>query len=169
VWYVIQVVGGEEKRVLALIRRIVDSTVFEECFIPQYEVMKRFQGQWRKCTETLFPGYLFLVTDYAERLVQELRAVPVFTKLLSNEGRFIPLDADEVAWLSAFTKQGSRIIEMSEGIIEGDRVVIRKGPLMDHDGLIRKIDRHKRVAYLDIGMFGRTTTIKVGMEIVRKR
>jgi transcriptional antiterminator NusG len=168
-WYVVQVVGGKEKRVLTLIEKIIERTVFDECFIPQYEVMKRFRGQWHKSTEILFPGYLFLVTDYADGLAQELRNVPAFTKLLSNGGKFISLNADEVAWISAFTKQDSRVIEMSEGIIEGDKVIVFKGPLINYGGSIRKIDRHKRIAYLDIGMFGRTMTVKVGMEIVRKR
>ncbi|MDR2673128.1 MAG: antiterminator LoaP [Coriobacteriales bacterium] len=168
-WYVIQVVGGKERRVLSLIKKIVDSTAYEECFIPQYEAMKKLKGQWRKCTEILFPGYLFLVTNHTNRLAQELHNVPAFTKLLSNGGQFIPLNADEIAWISAFTRRESRIIEMSEGIIEGDKVIILKGPLTSHSGLIRKIDRHKRIAYLDIGMFGRTMTVKVGVEIVRKR
>jgi transcriptional antiterminator NusG len=169
VWYVVQVVGGKEKHVLTLIEKIIESTVFEECFIPRYEVMKRFKGQWQKCTEILFPGYLFLVTDHADKLAQELHNVPTFTKLLSNSGKFIPLSASEVAWISAFTKQDSRVVEMSEGVIEGDKVIVFKGPLMNYSGLIRKIDRHKRIAYLDIGMFGRTMTVKMGMEIVRKR
>lgn len=167
-WYVVQVVGGKERQVLVLIEKMVGNAAFEECFVPQYEAMKRFQGQWQKRTEILFPGYLFLVTDYADRLAQELRAVPAFTRLLSNNGKFIPLNADEVAWISAFTERGSRIIGMSEGVIEGAKVIVFRGPLMNHGGLIRKIDRHKRIAYLDVEMFGRTMTVKVGMEIVRK-
>jgi transcriptional antiterminator NusG len=167
-WYVVQVVGGKEKRVLTLIEKMIERTVFEECFIPQYEAMKKLKGQWQKCTEILFPGYLFFVTDHADELARELRAVPAFTKLLSNDGKFIPLNVDEVAWISAFTMPDNRVIEMSEGMIEGDKVIVLKGPLMNHSGLIRKIDRHKRIAYLDIEMFGRTMTIKMGMEIVRK-
>lgn len=33
---------------------------------------------------------------------------------------------------------------------------------------IRRIDRHKRIAYLEIEMFGRTVEMKVGLEIIRK-
>jgi transcriptional antiterminator NusG len=168
-WYVVQVVGGKEKRALTLIKKMIDNTMFEECFIPQYEVMKKSQGQWQKCTRTLFPGYLFLITDCVDMLAQELHHVPAFTKLLSSGGEFIPLNIEEIAWISALTRQGSRVIEMSVGIIEGDRIIILEGPLMNLSGLIRKIDRHKRVAYLDLGMFGRSMTIKVGVEIIKKR
>ena len=60
-------------------------------------------------------------------------------------------------------------MEMSEGIIENDRVIITKGPLKGNEGLIRKIDRHKRKAWLEIQMFRRTMEMQVGVEIVRKR
>lgn len=36
------------------------------------------------------------------------------------------------------------------------------------EGNIRRIDRHKRIAYLEIEMFGRTVEMKVGLEIIRK-
>ena len=58
---------------------------------------------------------------------------------------------------------------MSVGVIEGDRVIVTEGPLKGHEAQITKIDRHKRAAYLDMRMFGRHKTIKVGLEIVRKR
>ena len=60
------------------------------------------------------------------------------------------------------------MIEMSEGVIEGDQVRITKGPLRHHEGWIKKINRHKRLAYLEIEMFGRTLEAKVGLGIVRK-
>lgn len=57
---------------------------------------------------------------------------------------------------------------MSSGIIENDRVQILSGPLMGMEGNIRRIDRHKRIAYMEIEMFGRTVEMKVGLEIIRK-
>ena len=47
-------------------------------------------------------------------------------------------------------------------------VRILSGPLMGMEGNIRRIDRHKRIAYLEIEMFGRTVEMKVGLEIIRK-
>ena len=57
---------------------------------------------------------------------------------------------------------------MSEGIIEGSRVIVRTGPLQGMEGLIRKIDRHKRKAWLELPMFGGTHTVQVGLEITEK-
>ena len=40
---------------------------------------------------------------------------------------------------------------------------------MGQEGLIRKIDRHKRVAYLEFDMFDQVIKGSVGLEIVEKR
>lgn len=66
------------------------------------------------------------------------------------------------------TKTGHRVIEMSSGVIEHDRVIVNTGPLQGLEGSIRKIDRHKRLACLEIQMLGRVKTIVVGLEIVSK-
>lgn len=168
-WYVVQVAGGRERRVLQMIEQLVGDNVLQECFIPQYEIMKRFQGEWRCCTEILLPGYLFLVTKDIEQAAKELRRVPAFTKLLGNNGVFTPLSAGEIAFIDSFMTKNHRVVEMSEGVIEGDEICITKGPLVHQMGLVKKIDRHKRLAYLETTMCGRTVNIKVGLELVGKR
>ncbi len=167
--YVLQVAGGQEGRVMELIGAFVSDGLVRECFIPRYEVMRRVRGEWHKRNEALVPGYLFVECDRVGQLSKELREVPAFTRLLGNNDVFIPLTADETHWLNAFTDVGERVVKMSEGVIEGDRVVVLNGPLMGHEGLISKVDRHRRVAYLDMPVMGRTKSIKVGLEIVAKR
>ncbi len=167
-WYVIQVGGGKERSACRLIERFVPEDLMKELFVPQYEIMRKRRGQWHACTETLLPGYLFVVTSQPEKLAVALRGVPAFTRLLGNNDMFTPLTDQEVAFVNAFTEPGRRVVRMSEGVIEGDEIVILKGPLMHQTGLIKKIDRHKRLAYLEIQMLGRTKTVKVGLEIVRK-
>ena len=58
---------------------------------------------------------------------------------------------------------------MSEGYIEGDKVRVTAGPLCGLEGLIKKIDRHKRTACLEFDMFGQTVSTSVGLEITEKR
>ena len=78
-----------------------------------------------------------------------------------------PLVQEEVELLMRIGTD-KQLVEMSSGIIENDRVRILSGPLMGMEGNIRRIDRHKRIAYLEIEMFGRTVEMKVGLEIIRK-
>ena len=62
----------------------------------------------------------------------------------------------------------AKTIMSNNGILENEKVVVLEGPLKGREGLIRKIDRHKRLAWLEIEMFGRKTKFEVGLEIVRK-
>ena len=168
-WYVVQTVGGQEKHVLDLMNKLVDEELIQESFIPQYEVKKRIQGAWKVRTEVLLPGYIFAITDQPGKLREALRGVPKFTRLLGNNDVFTPLDEQEVAFINAFTEPDHRVVEFSSGVMEGDEIVILNGPLMNQTGLIKKVDRHKRLAYLEVQILGRTKTVKVGLEIVRKR
>lgn len=94
-WYVIQVVGGQEHAVIHQIEKLVDISTFSSCFVPQYEIKKRYSGAWKYVKEILFPGYVFVDTKTPEVFRKELNKVSRMTKLLhdGNE-QFIPL-ADE--------------------------------------------------------------------------
>ena len=166
--YVIQVIGGKEQRVCDLIN-CQSKGMINDCYVPRREVMRRVEGEWITTRETLFPGYLFVETREIQLVMESLARIPAFTRLLGvGDERVVPLSSDEVAWLTALMKPLDKVVEMSVGVIEGDRVMVTSGPLKGHEALISKIDRHKRAAYLDMRMFGRTKTIKVGLEIVRK-
>lgn len=167
--FVVQVVGGQEDRAAELISKLAQEVV-EDCFIPKREVMHRQSGQWHRKIEKLFPGYVFVQTGAPERVRESLRQVPGFSRMLTLAGdTCLPLAVDEVAWINAVTNVDTHVMEMSEGVIEGDRVMVKRGPLKGHEALIARIDRHKRLAWMDMNMFGRHKTIRVGLEIVSKK
>lgn len=166
--YVIQVTGGQEERARQLVLRLLPD-VAEDCYTPAYEAMKKIHSEWKLCRGVLFPGYIFVQATDPAALAHRLASVPAFTRLLGgNDDSFIPLTDDEVAWLNAFTNVETHVVEMSEGVIEGDRVLVTKGPLRGHEAQIARVDRHKRIAELEVHMFGRTKRIRVGLEIFRK-
>ena len=166
--YAIQVASGQEAKVEELIRPFVDEALVGEIFVPRFESMRRWKGEWHKRTERLTPGYLYVETSDAEKLALQLRRVPTFTKVLGNNEVFIPLNDEEVAWLNAFTGGDRRVIEMSEGIVEGNKVIVLRGPLRGHEAEIKRIDRHRRMAELEVSMLGRMKTIRLGLEIISK-
>lgn len=91
-------------------------------------------------------------------------------RMLASAGdEFLPLSDEEIDWIRALAAPETHVVEMSEGFIEGDKVVVTSGPLRGREAQISKIDRHKRLAWLDMRMFGRNKSIKVGLEIVSKQ
>ena len=173
-WYVIQVMGGREENVLRKIQKQADEATFQSCFVPKYEVRKRYSGAWKTHQEVLFPGYVFVDTKTPDLFRIELNKVTAMTKLLSAETetgdkQFIPLSDDEKTLISAFVDGDTHVLKMSEGIIEGDQIRVLRGPLQGYEALVKKIDRHKRIAFIDLEILGRVKTVKVGLEIVQKR
>lgn len=166
-WYVMQVRTGTEENIRCQCQWLISSNVLERCFIPYYQQKKRFQGEWHIQERILFPGYVFLIAENPEKLVNGLRKVIGLTKLIGTGDEIVPLVQEEIDLLMKIGTD-KQLVEISFGIIENDRVQILAGPLMGMEGNIRRIDRHKRIAYLEIEMFGRTVEMKVGLEIIRK-
>lgn len=168
-WYVIQVATGKEEAMCRLVERVAEEGTLEECFCPRYETQRKVRGEWETVRPVLFPGYLIAVTNDVDALSARLREVPEFTRLLSVGETFAPLSDEDRAWIGAFTQRGSRAVGMSMGVMEGDRVIVTSGPLVGQEALIKSVNRRKSTAYLELHMFGRTLTTKVGLGIVTTR
>lgn len=171
--YVIQVRTGSEENIVIQCQRIIreqncEGSVLRKCFIPYYEKQRRYEGAWHTERKMLFPGYVFLVSDDPEQLKESLRSVIGMSRLLGIGDKIVPLTAEEVCVLQKLGGD-SQIVEASMGVIEKDEIRITSGPLQGMEGCIKKIDRHKRLAWLEITMMGRIVETQVGLEIVEKR
>jgi transcriptional antiterminator NusG len=126
-------------------------------------------GVWKTVHKTLFPGYLFVNTDKdrIESFAERIRHSDQFAVVLSTDDSFTPVSDEEVFLIdNAYSNNG--VLGSSIGIIEGDRVKILSGPLIGKEGLIKSINRHKRSAIIELIMFGRVSTVKIGLEIISK-
>lgn len=166
-WYVVQVRTGTEESIVQQCEKNVSDSVLERCFIPYYEEKKHIRGEWTVHKKILFPGYVFVITEKIEELFQELKNVIGLTRLLGTGDDIVPLQEEETQFLLTFGGE-KQVVEMSEGIIEQSKVKVISGPLQGMEGYIRKIDRHKRKAYLEVEMFGRMQSVQVGLEIISK-
>ena len=166
-WYVVQVRSGTEHNIRIQCNKKIPDTIMERCFIPYYEEKKKQNGTWNTLQKVLFPGYIFMITEDVEKLFFHLKTIEGMTKLIGTGQDIIPLKDEEITFLQRFGGE-EQIVSMSEGIIEGTQVIITSGPLMGMEGLIKKIDRHKRKAWLDLELFGRMQRVEVGLEITRK-
>lgn len=167
-WYVLQVRTGTEENIRLQCRSNIPEAVLSRCFIPYYEEKKRIQGEWTIQKKVLFPGYVFVITENLEKLFEALKGVIGLTKLIGTGDEIVPLTEEEQEFLEGFGGD-DQIVKMSEGIIEGDWIIVTRGPLCGKEGMIQKIDRHKRKAWLEMKMFGREQRVEVGLEIVEKR
>lgn len=90
------------------------------------------------------------------------------TKVLQAENAWLPLYAEEENFLKRLMGE-ERVVRLSKGYIEGDKVIIKEGPIQGLEGMIRKIDRHKRIAIIEVELFMRKVEVSIGLGIVEKR
>lgn len=82
-WYVVQVQTGRERAMCELIDRVAPKGLVGECFTPRYQTQKKVHGEWQDVEQLLLPGYLIVDTGQPELLMQTLRKIPDFTRLLT--------------------------------------------------------------------------------------
>lgn len=166
VWYVIQVINGREDVMRERIEHMVPAGAMQELFYPQFQTEIKVHGEWVDTTKPLFPGYLICDTADPRTVQQYLLCMDDFARVLSQDGRFVPLAKEEVQLIGGFTHRGDRVVPMSEALKDGDQVIVTAGPLLGHEGLIKTINRRKSAAYLELDLCGRRVTTRVGLAVL---
>ena len=167
-WCVIQVFTGKEEMMRHACIKYIDPEVLEDTFIPMRVRQRKYFGVWKDEKCVLFPGYVFLITPDPGRLHGELKKVEGMTKLLKVGTDVLTLTESEEQFMRRISDD-EHVAQMSVGFIEGDTIKVTEGPLLGLEGMIRKIDRHKRQCVVETEMFGQKTKMTVGLEIVYKK
>lgn len=166
-WYVIWTESGKEHRCMELCKQYLDQSSYETIFVPTYITKVHFKKEWHDREKVLFPGYVFIDTSQIDEVYRQLKEVKLFTKLLTNADEISPIYPEEQEYLQSLLNK-EKCIEYSEGFLYGEKVYITQGPLRNQVGAIYKVDRHKRIAYLKINIFGRQTPVEVGFGAVKR-
>lgn len=188
-YYVLQVTSGTESKTEEHIISILPEELSYQCFHPIRHIRKKFHGRWTDIHEKLLPGYVFITTDNIMEVYQQLRKVPMLTKLLGREGGyFAELFPDDVEWLEKMLEINKYAVldshdtdrenvsstEYEVGISrvsveEGNEIRIISGPLKNMDGMIKKINLHKRRAEVEVDFMNRKTVVYLGIELLERQ
>ena len=166
-WYVVQVRTGDEMKIADRLHLEV-KTDDEDIFVPLFERRKCIRGEWTKVTTPLFPGYVFFMTNDVEGMYGRLRRIDAFTRVLKTGDCYTPISSEEERFIETLTGD-DHVAEQSVGVIEGDKIIIMRGPLYGLEGSIVKVNRHKRIAIIKAEFMGGPREIKVGLEIIDKK
>ena len=169
-WYVIQVRTGKEEQVRDHCRKLIiehEDSALKTARVYYYDRQMKRQGEWRTEKRVMFPGYVFLESDDVKKLFLQLKRVIGMTKLLGTDRDPVPLTPKEASLLELLGG-GTESVDYSEGIIVGDRVQVYSGPLKGLEGMICKIDRHKRLAWIELDFLGEKRRMELGLGVVRR-
>lgn len=161
-WYVLfALVAKENKLCTVLTKKGLNA------FIPQMEYYRRdIKGYALK---PLFPGYIFVrsemkQSDFDNFIYKLGEQRDGLIKQLKEDGVSALRDEEIEMFNKLLNSEG--ILEMSQAFIEDKRAKVISGPLINYQNHIVKIDKHNRLAYLDIEFMNRQ--ILVGLNIKSK-
>lgn len=168
-YYVICTLTGKEDIVKDEILAQIGQEKKEKIHILTRERKQKYRGEWQIRKEKLFPGYLFmdLEASQVELVLQALRRATEHAKVLKTGDELFPIHEEEEQLLRRLTGDTTNVA-VSVGVIVGDKIIVKEGPLIGMEGMIKRIDRHKRMAVLEVELFNRVSEVKVGLEIVEK-
>lgn len=175
-YYVLQVAPGKETDAEAYIMKRVADELYSSCFHPVRCIRKKFHGEWMDRHEKLLPGYVFMGSENADGLYLALKNVPMLTKFLGWNPEYVTaLTEDEARWLEALVsagRDGRTTGEVPLSLIEvneNDEIRILSGPLQNMEGMVKRINLHKRIAEVEVEFMGRLTVIHLGIEMMEKK
>jgi transcriptional antiterminator NusG len=130
-------------------------------------------GEVNIVTEHLFPGYLIVETaieseEFLWRVRGSINKSQYIIKILAyGDAQDICVSDRDRAQIELLLFE-DQCIETSRGIIKGDRIVVTEGPLRGRESMIKKINRHRREAVVELEFMGGVREVKIGLEIVER-
>ena len=132
--------------------------------------IRRRQGEKTEYHSPCFPGYVFVEssespTEFIQTINPLIRGIEGIFKLLNNgDESNIAICEDERQILWELFGDDHRI-DVPTVLKVGDSVEVVSGPLRGHESKIVKVDKNGVMINLD--MFGKTTKVVLGVELVR--
>ena len=165
---------GNETDYIERYQKMTKGEEIKEIIYFEYQRMMRYGGSWHLENKIFLPGYICVsgTGKTVSRMYREQgRNAEDAEKQIEGKAtqvkEVVLLNSYEISWLKALCTEGN-LIDMSRGIIKNGFPVVTEGPLKGQEHLIKKIDRHKRVAEIEMPFEGRTIRAVIGLEIYRK-
>jgi transcription termination/antitermination protein NusG len=99
-WYVVHAYSGHEEKVRAnLLKRVDSMDMHDKIFdvlVPTEEVMEIKDGQRRKVSKRIFPGYILFNMIMSDESWNELRNTPGVTSFVGSGNKPVPLQESEI-------------------------------------------------------------------------
>ncbi|HEY9062624.1 MAG TPA: antiterminator LoaP [Pseudobacteroides sp.] len=170
-WYVLFVLTGQEQKVKQILGKQLNGNLFQP-FVPLHEQIFRSLGTVNKELKPLFPGYVFIESEVSvQEFINSISTIIYnsndIVRVLKYCDKEIAIRESEKRMLLNLCNE-NYCVELSSGIIKGDRIYVTSGPLKGYESIIKKINRHKRLAWIEVEFLGHIKQVSVPLEIVER-
>lgn len=127
-----------------------------ECFLPLYESLRRWKSGPTLVSMPLFPGYLFVHADHAER--RKVLESPSVIRIVGTRIGPSPLPEAEIRALRQAVSSGLALPHSYLNV--GTRVRVMQGPLTGMEGILLRIKGSTRLV-LNINLIMQSVSVEV--------
>jgi len=175
--FVLFVKTGYEEKVLKEMASIWSFDESLRPFVPMFDSRFRKGGKILSEKRRWMPGYVFVESELTGMDFSSLSRPLILwsehaLKLLRYGNSFLDISyemkSDEhKSFQRLFGEKDC--VDMSKGFIDGDKILVTEGALVGLEGSIKRINRHKMLAHVEIEMFGATRITEFGLEVISKK
>jgi transcription termination/antitermination protein NusG len=179
-WYVVHTYSGMEKRVKTNLENRITSLNMEdyiyEVHVPQEDVWEIKNGQRRRVSRTVLPGYVLVRMDLTDESWAAVRHTPSVTGFVGHSHQPSPLSLEEVEAMLAPTlveeaaaPQQSKQpqVDFSDFYV-GDSVMVVDGPFATLHATITEINIDAQRVKALVEIFGRETPVDLKFDQIQK-
>lgn len=186
-WYALFVETGYEDYVCSVLEtKLKDQK--PKFLVPKRKIPEKRNGVVHHVIRPLFPGYIFIQikmntdTYYqiqeTENIIRVLNHGYLYTQKIRKqhlkkpedyryeEYYFLDIPPCELNIILSLINQ-SNIIDYSQVYFEGTKVFVMSGPLKNMEGIIKKIDKRRNKAKIELHLLGNCILVDVGIEIIQ--
>jgi transcriptional antiterminator NusG len=165
-WYVVHAYSGHEEKVRQnLLRRVESMDMHNQIFdvlVPTEDVMEIKDGQRRRVTKRIYPGYLLIKMIMSDESWYVVRNTPGVTSFVGSGTKPVPLQEHEVKFIQKAAKEEPQAkVSVDYQVDESVRVV--DGPFTDFHGKVVEINAEKGKLKVSVNMFGRETPVELDL------
>ncbi len=165
-WYVVHTYSGYENKVKADIEKTIENRKLEdmmfEVMVPLQDVVEMKNGVRKVVSKKMFPGYVLvhmIKNDVTWYVVRNTRGVTGFVGPGSEP---VPLTQTEMI------KLGVKVDNIQIDVEEGDYIRVIAGAWEGTEGTIKNVNPAKQVVTIDVDIFGRSTSVEIGLGDIQK-
>lgn len=174
-WYVLRVMGGKEKKIVASIEKEVDRLSMRDfvsqILVPTEKVYQIRNGKKVSKERNFFPGYVLLEANLVGEVPHVLKNITGVLGFLgaTKGGVPVPMRKTEINRILGKVDEMA-LMEESVNIpfVVGETVKVIDGPFNSFHAEIEVIDEQKKKLKLMVKIFGRKTPLELNFMQVEK-
>lgn len=189
-WYAFYVKTGYEHSVKNWLNKSFDKEILYS-MVPQRIVPEKKNGEIMRVEKDLFPGYIFVKTDMNFSKYYFIRSHSKIIRMLNylnkidlmydrsaspRKSRDLVENREEALCFKKIPEEEITIIlrllnhdeqiDFSQVYTQDSKVFVESGPLKGMEGIVKKVDKHKRRVKVLVSLMGDERMIDLGIELI---